>query len=288
MQRCPPEIWAEIPRCFDEESKENTETLEALTLVLKSLTPTAQSLLFRSVEINAVAQAERLLEIFKQKSHLAKCVKRIIIRSYYGQLWTWLSSSQGRPLLPYIALIPSLTLRMPDEPSFDMNKVQDVVKYFTSVQSLSMMMETFHCRIFQDVRNVLRSFESTLEHLQLEVFGGFDMEFEIEIGEIPRILSAEVLTTYCSPDMFPLLRVFTSNGFATPELTEWLLRSGIANHIHTLTIVPLISTDIKHAAMLLRHGCQALQQLTFDMGEEGWEGISGMIALNIFRSLVLT
>jgi hypothetical protein len=200
-------------------------------------------------------------------------------------MWTWLSGSQGLPLLSYLAHTPSLELQIPDQ-SCNMDEIKGVLLRLPVVKDLNI--DSSEYRTFEDVCNVLRCFEPTLEHLKLEALTGFDLDFSIEVGDIPRRLSAEVLANHTYPIMFPQLKALTSPGFASAELTEWLLRSGIANRIHTPTIVPLIDTDIKHAAMLLRHGGQVMKQLVFEMIAEGWEAQSGIVVLNESHTIQLT
>lgn len=280
MQHCPLEIWTQILAHFGLGTELDKEALKASALTLKALTPVAQKLLFRAVELRTVTQMERLLEIFKQNHSLALYVRRVGIYNYGGKLWLWFSSHDGLDLLSHISRVPHLTLRGIEDPQFDIKMVQGVLNHLTAVQHLAI--EGRLSEDFEDVCSVLHCFRATLEHLELESIGGFDIDCDIEVGEPPEALPTLSDINHYSSAAFPRLKGFTSNGCTPRDLTGWLLRSEIANQIQTLTIIPQFSTDIQHAAMLLLHGGRALKEIVFEMIDEGWEGSSGMMIFGIY------
>jgi hypothetical protein len=274
MQRCPPEIWSEILGHLNYDHPLDHETLKAVALVCKGLTSIAWTRLFCSISIRTVKQAQQLLEVYEQHQHLAQHAHEYTIAGYDAELWTWLLCPRGLALLAQLSHTPTLTLRLPDREAYNMDAIRDVLVRFPMVRDLNI--DTFDYRTFEDVCDIFRCFGPTLEHLQLEAIGGYNNDWEVEADVLPNMLSEEVISRHTSTIAFPNLTGLTSAGFACAELTEWLVRAGITSQIQTLTVVPLITTDIQHAAVILHHGGPELRQLIFEMIEEGWEGQSGM------------
>jgi hypothetical protein len=143
MQRCAPEIWCEILRQISGCKSKRDHSLKAMSLVFKALAPYAQAELFRTVNLDSVANAQRLLEVARSNSRLLRNIKSIKLTLSYiyedpsDLLWTWIAGPDALELLPYFGAVVLLELNQVSQAGAPhVEDIERILVHFKSVKHL--------------------------------------------------------------------------------------------------------------------------------------------------------
>jgi hypothetical protein len=279
MQRCAPEIWCEILRQINRSKSKRDHSLKAMSLVFKALAPYAQAELFRTVNVDSVANAQRLLEVARSNSRLLRNIKSIkltlscIYEDPSDLLWIWLAGPDALELLPYFGAVVLLELNQGSRNGAPhAEDIERIFQHFKSVKHLRLN-GYYVYNDFREIAALLCMFRSTLRHLDVDIgpeepyFLGAELN---SVNGITNVLNARALADYTPLDALPHLEFISLMGTIPPELVEWLLRSGAADCIYTLEVDPETSTDLAFAGVLLARGCKQLDSLVLCMMSGGW------------------
>jgi hypothetical protein len=263
MTRCPPEIWNEIFSYLSFNLER--DALRACALLCRSLTPLAHAGLFRVITLDTPKICDRFYDTIKSKPTLALYVQLLILGSRVVRdnkdLGIWLLKPQGLELTSYFTHVNRLALHCLNFAVIIMSthSQENVFSSFTSVQSLRIRSCSFYDG--DQVHAVLKAFETSLYDLVVEDIWLRHDSLQYQ-GHMP---TAEESYEDSELHALPKLRSLTMSGIDTTCLITWLLRSGTANRIITLTLKPSINEDISNASVLASQSLEALQLLVLDM-----------------------
>jgi hypothetical protein len=283
MERCAPEVWVEILRHIGGSQAARARSLKATSLAFKALTPYAQAELFRSVNIETVSDAKRLLEAYTSNHALKPCIREVKLHlaSYSREklpLYKWLVLEPGTGVLASFTRVTFLDLWSTTRSRLDID-VQTTVRIFSHFKTVRYLQLGLEHPNFKQVATLFSCLGSTLRHLVI-VLGLTDMDYAgWETSGIPSVLSAETLSHYTPQDALPHLESLQFREGIGPELTEWFFRSGVINRIRSLKVNPELFQDVEYTALLLSRGCRRLECLVLDMASIGWEGLDESIGM---------
>jgi hypothetical protein len=250
-----------------------------MSLVFKALAPYAQAELFRTVSLDSVAHAGRMLELARLNSRLLRNIKNIKLRlsaAYEDPsdfLWMWLAGPEALELLPCFGAVVLLELNQVSQTGAPhVEDIERILVHFKSVKHLRL--DGYYVyNGFREIAALLCMFRFTLHRLDVDIRPGEQDSHGAalnSLNSIPNVLSARALANHTPSDALPHLEFISLMGHIPAELVEWLLRSGAADRIHTLEIDPDTSTDLAFAEVLLARGCKQLDSLVLCMMSGGW------------------
>jgi hypothetical protein len=272
LKQFPPEIWEEVISHV----AVDRESLKALTLLSRTITPLVQAVIFRTITLRGRHECEDFLELIASNKALGTFVRTLdIVDSFQAPemvAWMMMPDSTAGRLAPHFPLVTQLRLclfrSVIREQDVDEAAVhtKSFFSHFSSVRSL--VLEDCRFRNMKEVCDLLGCFRSSLQHLSLKRIAR--MESPRMTANFPHVgfrnaneLERTLIELSAHP--LPMLQSLTLERVNVEHVSTWLLRSGIVNGLATMNLRQSNRADIEMASALLGSGCSELECLVLRM-----------------------
>jgi hypothetical protein len=277
LQICPPELWEEIIRYL----AGDLEALKSFALLSRSIVPLVQAELFRTITLRGRLMCKLFLEMVTGNPMLGTHVRtlHIIDRFESPEMVAWISGRDSElsiQLARHFAGVTTLrlclfrsVLREQDAEQAAMH-INAFFSHFASVRSLSL--EDCRFRSIKDLHELLVCFRASLHHLGLKrvvMMQGPRMADFAHAG-FRNVEELERTLDLISTHSLPKLESLTMERVMISHLSTWMLCSGTASGIKTMSLTPSHKDDIGTASALLTGGCEGLQNLELNMEDFQW------------------